>query len=192
MITSQQVLPSRLVSLINDRDVDWDGNCEFDENGKVVGFKVPSQSNHLRMRPIPKNEELLKDVREADKLLASVMKPATRDEIGIMIKKLSLHCGMQAKAPEEVKFMFLDYCNDLAEYPKALINEACEKYRKLPEGNNFLPSSGKLISLMSEKYHKLKFMRQRINKILGKEAPKPQKENKELSFLESLEFVINN
>lgn len=176
-----------MLSLINNRDIDWDGNCVFDEDGKVVEFKTQSSSNHYRMRPVPKTDAVMRDAFEADRLLSSIMQPATGDQIALAIKKLALHCGLQGKAPEEVQYMFLDYCHDLAEYPVVLINEACATYRKLPEGNNFLPSSGKLISLMQGKYSKMKFMRKRINQILGLcSEPVQGRENKTMSLMDAL------
>jgi len=176
---------------MKNHNIDWSGNCEFDENGKVTGFKVPSTSNHFGMIPIPNDEKTMQDAREADRVLNSVMQPATKDQIAIAIKKLSLHCGLQAKAPSEVKSMFVDYCYDLRGYPKALIDEACRLYRQMPEGNSFMPSSGKLISLINEKYHKMKFMRSRIDKILGKDKPEPKRENKAISLMDALDDLLN-
>lgn len=145
------------------------------------------------MRPVPKSEAVMRDAMEADKLLEAVMRPATHEQIAIAIKKLALHCGMQAKAPEEVQYMFLDYCHDLAEYPAALIEGACTEYRKLPEGNNFLPSSGKLISLMQPKFSKMKFMRKRVNQILGLNNRKTQgvRENKTVSLMDAINALQN-
>jgi len=174
---------------VNNTNIDWDGNCEFDANGKVVRFLRESLSNSYSMRPIPKTEAVMVDARNASKMLDSVMQPVTRDQIVIAIKKLSLHCGMQAKSPEDVKFMMTDYCQDLTEYPVSLINEACETYRKLPDGNSFMPSSGKLISLMSHKYQKMKFLRTRIDKILGKYEATPQRGNKSVSLMDAIESL---
>jgi hypothetical protein len=171
---------------MSNQDIDWDGNCVFDENGKVVDFKIQSAGNHSRMRPIPKMEALIKDAKEADKLLSSIMQPATKEQISIIMKKLALHCGLQNKAPEEVISLISDYCHDLAEYPAALIDEAGTRYRKLPEGNNFMPSSGKLISMISEKHYKMRFMRKRIDQILGKHEEKKERGNKTVSLMDAL------
>ena len=149
-------------------------------------FLVSSPSNHYGMKPIPKNEDLAKDAGDADKLLASIMQPASKDAIILTLKKLSLHCGMQTKAPEEVQYLLIDYCNDLSQYPRRLIEDACDSYRQLPEGNNFMPSSGKLISLMSNKYHKMKFLRTRIDKILGKHEAVPERGNKSISLMDAI------
>ena len=171
---------------MGNKNIDWEGNCEFDENGKVSGFKKQSSSNSYSMVPIPNGEKLLEDARDAEKVLASIMQTASGAEIAVAIKKLSLHCGMQAKAPDDVKHMFVDYCQALAEYPKVLIDEACAHYRKLPEGNNFLPSSGKLISLMSSKYHNMKGMQKREDQILGKYQAKQERENKSVSIMDAI------
>lgn len=171
---------------MSSQDIDWDGNCVFDENGKVVDFKIQSAGNHSRMRPIPKVEALIKDAKEADKLLSSIMQPATKEQISVIMKKLALHCGLQNKAPNEVASLINDYCYDLAEYPAALIDEAGTRYRKLPEGNNFMPSSGKLISLMQPKFSKMKFMRKRIDQILGKYEEPKRRENKTISLMDAI------
>ena len=174
------------MSLINNSNIDWNGNCRFDEKGEIIEFVHSSPNNHYGLKPVPKTDAVLKDAREAEKLLSSIMQPATKDQIAIAVKKLSLHCGMQAKAPEEVKSMFMDYCRDLAEYPKVLIDESCEIYRKQPDGNNFMPSSGKLISLINGKYHKMKFLRSRIEKILGTHEAIPERGNKSVSLMDAI------
>lgn len=177
------------MNLLNDKDIDWDGNCIF-EDGKVVGFKIERASNHKYMMPIPQYDWLVNSAKEASKTLDAIMQNATKEQIITEIKKLSLHCGKVNKMPEETKYMFMDYCKDLESYPIKLISEACDKYRKQAEGNEFMPSSGKLIALMEDKWHKMKFLRQRIDKILGTYAPPQQKQNRVLSVDEALEQLI--
>lgn len=175
--------------MLNDKDIDWEGNCIF-EDGKVAGFKTEKASNHKYMMPIPQFDWLQESAKIASKQLDGFMYPATPDQIGIEIKKLSLHCGKSNKSQEETKYMFMDYCKDLESYPIKLISEACDKYRKQAEGNEFMPSSGKLIALMADKWHKMKLLRQRIDKILGTSAPPHQKQNRVLSLDEALEQLI--
>lgn len=127
----------------------------------------------MHMRPIPNAKFVMNAAAEASKTLDAIMQPASSDQIAIELKKLSLHCGKGKKTEQENKFIYIDYCLDLAEYPIKLIADACETYRKLPEGNSFMPTSGKLISLMALKWTKMKFLRTRINKILRKEEIKP-------------------
>lgn len=141
------------------------------------------------MRPIPTSDRAINEAKEAMLILESALRPATKEQIAVCIKRLSLHCGMQAKAPEDVKYLFLDYCNDLKQYPAQLIESACEKYRKLPEGNSYMPSSGQLIALMQDKHTKMLFMKSRINKILG--ITTPEKGNTGLSLMEALDKLIS-
>lgn len=187
---SQQELPSRLLNQITDKNIDWEGHCEFDENGKVVKFKIPNPSNNFRMAPIPMDNKTLHEAKIADLTLKAIMQPATKEQIAICIKRLSLHCGMQAKAPEEVKYLFLDYCNDLAAYPIKLIEDACKGYRTTSEGNQFMPSSGKLISIIEPKYRKFKLLRTRIDKILGTYIASTERQNKTLSLDEALNKLM--
>ena len=70
-----------------------------------------------------------------------------------------------------------------------LIADACEAYRKLPEGNQFMPSSGKIIGLLNDKWWKIKFLKQRIEKILGIYVPPEKKQNRVLSLDEALEAL---
>ncbi len=176
------------LNLLNSINIDWEGNCIF-ENGKVTGFKNNSLTNSYNLKPIPQSEKAINDAKEAMLILEAAMRPATQNEIAICIKRLSLHCGMQAKAPEDVKYMFLDYCNDLKQFPANLIENACEEYRKLPEGNKFMPSSGQLISLINGRFKKMQFMKTRINKILGNEPE--QKENGGVSLLDALNKLVS-
>ncbi len=190
MTASQRGLTLPFVNLLKDKNIDWEGNCIF-ENGKVVGFKTKKASNHYHMRPIPTRGKALGEARDASKILDIMMYPATPDQVAIVFKKLSLHCGKQKKTDEENRFLFMDYYADLKKYPATLIEEACEKYRRLPEGNEFMPSSGKLISLIAEKYHKMKFLRTRIDKILGTYVEPKKKKNQTVSLSEALEKLTS-
>lgn len=175
--------------MVTNKDIDWDGNCEF-ENGKVVGFKVDKQTNHYHMRPIPCGEKAVNEAKQASIILDAIMKPATREQVAIAWKKLSLHCGMQGKSTAEINSLVADYYHDLKDYPIKLIEEACEAYRKLPEDNNFMPTTGKLISMMSEKYYKMKFLRTRIDKILGLYIEPSRNQNKTISLNEALAKLL--
>ncbi len=186
MTTGQQGLSSSFANLLNNKDVDWDGNCIF-EDGKVTGFKNQVATNHWHMRPIPSGERAMNDAKEAKKILEAVMMPAAREQITLTLKKLSIVCGKANKTPAEISSMLGDYYTDLKNYPIKLIEEACEAYRKLPEDNQFMPTSGKLISLMGGKWAKMQFMKTRIDKILGIYTYQKPKENKMLSLSEVLE-----
>jgi hypothetical protein len=162
------------VSTITSTKIDWDSNCKFDELGNVVGFHRQDIKNNYSMKPVPHDEKILKLAREGKKVLDGVMKPASREEIALAVKKLSLHCGMQDRAPNDVKHMFNDYCEDLKQYSLLLINDACAAYRKSLKSSKFLPSSGELIALIKPRYAKLARMRDRINKILGEQENLPK------------------
>jgi len=142
------------------------------------------------MRPIPHGEKAINAAKEALRTLEGIMKPATSEQVAIAFKKLHIACGKQNRNPEEMKLMFTDYYNDLGKYPIKLIEDACEAYRKLPEGNEFMPTSGKLIALMADKWHKMLFMKTRINKILGLHVEPAMKQNKTLSLDEALAQFI--
>ena len=174
------------LNLLINKDIDWDGDCVF-ENGAVAKFKTEKTSNHWRMRPIPQGLKARNEALEAKERLEKIMRPATKDQISICLKKLSLHCGMQNKAPNEVSAMVADYLYDLAKYPVILLEEACATYRAAPEGNQFMPRSGQLVTLMKDKYHKMKFLQMRIDKILGLYVEPAQKQNKALSLNEILD-----
>lgn len=154
----------------------------------MVGFKTELSTNSFRMVPIPKSDKAVNDAKEALKIIDAALTPATPNQIAVAVKKLSLHCGMQNKAPEEVKYMFQDYCNDLGSFPIQLIEDACASYRKLPQGNNFMPSSGQLIAMMAEKQKKLQFLKTRVNKILGVEVER--KENRGVSLMDVLNSLV--
>ncbi len=139
------------------------------------------------MQPIPQGLKAISEAGIAKASLDKIMRPATYEQMAIAFKKLSLHCGKTNKNEEDIRAMFNDYCIDLKKYPITLINEACEAYRKLPEGNEFMPSSGKLIALMSVKWAKMNFLKSRIEKILGIYVEPAKKQNKVLSFDEALQ-----
>lgn len=147
-------------------DIDWDGSCIF-ENGKVIGFKIARASNHYQMRPIPNSDKAINDARQSKQILESIMRPSTMEQIATVFKRLHIVSGKQNRSAEEMKYMFTDYYADLGKYPIKLIENACAAYRRLPEGNEFMPTSGKLISLMAEEWAKLLFQKSRVDKILN-------------------------
>ena len=185
MTTLQREFSSRFLGMLNDSDIDWDGNCNFVDK-KVISFKIDKATNHYRMRQIPSGLDALNDAKEALKTLQGIMRPSTFDQVAVAIKKLSIHCGKQNRSANEIASMIEDFYHDLKKYPFKLIVEACDKYRALPEDNNFMPSSGQLIALMADKWHGMKRMEIRINKILGLHIQEKPRENKTLSLDEAL------
>ncbi len=177
--------------MLNNKDIDWDGNCVF-EGEKVTGFKNQVATNHWHMRPIPCGERAINDAKEAKKTLEAVMQPITFEQMMVIFKKLYLVVGKQTRTPEEMKYMFNDYYADLKTYPTKLIEEACELYRKLPDDNQFMPTSGRLIALMGAKWAKMNFLKSRIEKILGVYMAPTQKQNRTLSLDEALDKLTNN
>ena len=155
----------------------------------MKGFRKGREStkNSFQMRPIPRTEGALMAAKQAKQSLCQALTPATRGQIAVLIKKLSLHCGMQAKAASEVKMLLADYCIDLAGYPAYLIEEACGEIRRDPS-NKFLPSSGALIQIMTPKMNKLKLIKRRVDKILGEEKdPQPKKQKGMISISSALD-----
>ena len=156
----------------------------------MVGFKKPSVHNSFQMVPIPQSEEVLQEANVASERLREAMRPSKVEEVAMVLKRLSLHCGMPPRSPEEVKSMLGDYYHDLGEYPIALLEEAAESLRKMEEGSKYLPSSGKLISMMMPKYRKMQLMRKRIDQILGVYVEPVRKENKMMSLTEALNNLL--
>lgn len=175
--------------MLSNRDIDWNGDCNF-VDGKVVSFVTNKSTNHYHMRPIPTKEETVQEAKQAMITLEAIMQPASYEQMAVVFKRLSSHCGKVNKSPEDIKYMFNDYYADLGKYPIKLIEEACEKYRKLPEGNEFMPSSGKLIELMREKLGRMLFLKSRIEKILGTYVEPVQRQNRTLSLDEALDKLI--
>jgi len=172
--------------MLRSKDINWDGNAIF-ENGRVIGFKQQKPSNNYYMRPIPSSRNAIQDAREGSKVLAGMMRPVTKDQLADTFKRLNIHVGKQKKTPAEINSMTWDYYNDLSQYPIKLIEDACKTYRKAPGGNEFMPKSGKLIELMSAKWHKMKLMKVRIDKILGVHEEKKPRQN----IMVSLDDALN-
>jgi hypothetical protein len=188
---SLRELNSSFLAVLDSRNIDWEGICKFDENGNFVNYNSPTNpKNNRYLKPIPSGERAMEEARRTKAILEEALKPPHPSLMMVELKKLSLHCGLQNKAPEEVAHMFDDYIEDLQDYPYKLLREACQKYRLLPEGNNFMPSSGKLVALMSDKYHKLKFLERRVNQILGLCEAEKTRENRGLSLNEALERIL--
>ncbi len=157
--------------LLSSERVDWSGKYAFHEDGEIDFQRTTENgvgSINTLIRPMPSlNDENRAEFERTRAVLLDAMRPPTKLEFGDLITRLSFHCGMQAKDPGAVASMTKDYWNDFGHYPYSLIQNACAKYRRLPEGNNFMPNSGKFIELMSHEYHKLKRMLERAEKLLG-------------------------
>jgi len=183
--TSQLGLPLRLVNLISDNNIDWYGVCIFDHEGNILGYRYPN-GLRIKLKPIPRDLQTKELAMKYLGIVEALLQPATNDQIAIAIKKLSLQCGMQSRAPEEIKFMIMDYISDLSKYSIKLIEDACAEYRRLPEGNKFMPSSGQLITLMQKKYQKLDLIASRMRKIIGCE---PSVAKEMLSIDEAIDMI---
>lgn len=170
--------------------IDWEANCHFDESGKVIAFKRENIKNNCQMKPVPQDAQTMKDAMEADKMLRAVMQPCTKEQLAFTLKKLSLHVGMGKKTQTEVKLLFLDYFEDLSQYPIKLIEDACAEYRRLPNGNEFFPSSGRLIAMIKPKFDKMQLLRRRIDAILGINNPPVVKKKKQMTLTEIIETII--
>ena len=157
-----------LVRICQNTNIDWNGNCQFDDDVKVIVFNTSSTKNSFGIQPIPSDNTIVEDAKKAKVDIAKALEPAKREEIALAIKKLSLHCGMQKRSPDEVRYMFNDYCQDLKEYPVALIELACTQVRMNPE-KAFLPSSGELVEVIRPRFNKLKSLHKRILQILGED-----------------------
>lgn len=158
-------------SLLDSQKIDWNGNCLFDENGKIIAFAVESTKNTPNLKPIPKTEAILRDAKEADKLLQSIMQTPSRELMSIIITRLSVSCALQSQTKGAMIQKIENYFEDLRDIPICLIEKACSLYRKLPSGNEFMPTSGRLISLIQTDLNKLKKQRHRIDLILGRVQP---------------------
>jgi len=180
------LLPERLILLLNNKNIDWDNNCNFNAAGKVSNFKQEALTNSFSMRCVPKGELVTSEAKNALYVLEAIMQTSTRGEFSIIFTRLSNHCGLQNKDPNMFKSMLRDYWQDLGQYPKSLIDKACDKYRRLPSGNNFMPKSGVLINLMDAEFHKMQTMHKRINIILGNVKPRVEKTNKPLSLSDTI------
>lgn len=177
--------------MLNRTNIDWNGNCIF-EGGKVVGFKIANASNNYQMVPIPSNERTIADAKHNMEILKAIMKPATMEQVALIFKRLHTSCGKQNRSPEEMKYMFNDYYADLGKYPPKLIQDACDAYRRLPEGNEFMPQSGKLIALMCADWNYLHFLKSRIEKILGIYVEPLRKQNRTVPLDEAMERFKSN
>ena len=193
---SQHTTPSlkeHTFSLLKNDRIDWNGSCEFDEDGKFVSFTNPNNPrNQMGLKPIPKydvDSQVKKELSEARKSLDDMIRPPDKNQFSTMITKLGLHCGMQQKKPESVKAMLRDYWEDFGDYPLFLIEKACQKYRKMEEGNKFMPNSGKMISMMYEENYKLKKLSDRLNRLLGED--KPNNSEKRQNGIVHIEDILN-
>lgn len=164
------MLPQRLNSLLNSRLIDWEGNCEFDENGKVTGFRRETNTNSYSLRPIPKDSEIVEQAKAARLQIDDICRPCNKKEFAEIITRLSLHCALQKKDQGLIKALMQDYWEDIGHYPLPLVKEACVLYRRLPSGNEFMPTPGKLMDLVRPRLIQFERMVRKINLILGGES----------------------
>ena len=104
---------------------------------------------------------LLIDIRK----LEIALKPAKEEEIMTQLARLRLHFSAGYVTTEEFKYLLKDYIADLAQYPKDLIETACNEYRRNTE-NQFFPKIGQLIKLIQDPWFKRKGKLIRLKKLL--------------------------
>ena len=104
---------------------------------------------------------LLIDIRK----LELALKPAKEDEIMTQLARLRLHFSAGYVTAEEFKYLIKDYLADLADYPRDLIEMACNEYRRNTE-NQFFPKIGQLLKLIRDPWFKRKGKLSRLRKLL--------------------------
>jgi hypothetical protein len=162
--------------LLENNSYDWNGDYVFNEDGSVnitgTNARNPNSLMNVNQRPFPKMSDTgRQQIEQVNESLGQALAPPSRQQFAEQITRLSFHCGMQHKHPRAVEAMMEDYFTDFGHYPYSLLVEACDEYRRKPEGNSFMPNSGQFMALMDRKFRKLKMYKQRSEKLLGIERP---------------------
>lgn len=178
--------------MLSSEKIDWTGKYVFDENGNVDPHA--SHANGVPMvqmdcRPMPTVQDAEKaDLMETKRQLESAMRPPTQGEFATLITRLGFHCGMQNKHPQAIRMMIDDYWHDFGHYPNSLIELACAKWRKKPEGNDWMPGSNDFLQLMHTELYFLKKLLSRTKRLLGEEPEEEEGKSKRtgMTTLENL------
>lgn len=152
---------------------DWSGKYVFKQDGSVDVYAthengIKSIDMQRKQVPVLSDNEKMKNT-DTKNQLNEALRPATKNEFAIMIKKLTLHCGMQKKGEAEVKSLMQDYWEDFGDYPKLLIEDACQQWRIKPETNAWMPKSSDFIKIMHEKRYYLTKLLNRTKILLREE-----------------------
>lgn len=152
MISSDS-LSEELERLTNLEGIDWTGTL-LGRSDRITS------AVHVISRKSGTYGNLLIDIRK----LEIALKPA-KEEIMTQLARLRLHFSAGYVTAEEFKYLLKDYIADLAQYPKDLIEMACNEYRRHTE-NQFFPKFGQLIKLIQESWFKRKGKLARLKKLL--------------------------
>jgi hypothetical protein len=142
-------LPVGLERLLSLKTIDWYESMKY-------GIFLQDIS------AVPKGSKEYLTIMTYIRQIEIALKPAKPRKILSALARLRLHYATSHMSEQELALMLEDYINDLAEYPKDILENACIEYRK--DGRNlFFPKVGQLIALVKqpwqlrkEKLHKLK------------------------------------
>lgn len=175
-----QAYSLRFCTIIRNPKIDWHDRCDFDDNGICI-----RPSYLMDHKPIPRDKDLIEETKRARQDIERVLKTGTMEDVGIIIKSLSLHYNHQYKNPNEIKSIFTDFYEDLKDLPLSLIKRACADYRR-DDKNKFMATPGQIIKLIKPKYEDLEILHHRICKILNIEL-KNNKFKKITSMIEMID-----
>lgn len=167
-------LPDSLGSLLKDECIDWNDEYDFDHPcGPQKRFGGRSVDC---MRPVPHVDP---DIAiGACKSIDVAMTKASKKDFSVLIYRLSLQCGMRKMTEREVELYADDLWSDVCDYPLALIESACQRWRRsTEERTRFMPASGDFIALMADDFAKLRKLQKRAYRLTGKRLPVKKAEN---------------
>ena len=116
--------------------------------------------------------------------LRSLLIPATRAEVMTCLGKLILHYPQTNMEENQLRLLFEDYLDDLAEFPAHAIGAAGKAYRHNPE-NRFFPGVGALPAKVREVVYPLRQKLGIIEKIL-EAKPEPKRDTVPVEAWEDL------
>ena len=157
-------LPEELERLLRIPNIDWTGH--------MVG------NSTMHSKPVPvldKNSKSYVLLLIAIRKLEISLYPARPRDILQLLAKLRLHYASSHMSEKELSLLLEDYLNDLAIYPRDILEQACIAYRKSSE-NLFFPKISQLIKFMNELWYPRKAKLNKLRKLL--EVSNQQKESK--------------
>lgn len=124
----------------------------IDWSGHMIG---KSTIYNKSIPVLDKSSEIYALLPSAIKKVEASLYPSTSKEILQLLAQLRLHYASSHMSEQQLTVLLNDYLDDLAVYPKDLIEQACIDYRKSSDCT-FFPKISQLIKLIEGRWYQRK------------------------------------
>ena len=156
---------------------------EWDFSGMMPKNRLTGEYSN-RMKPKPEGTSPI--AIEAYPLAKQMMQTPTKAQFLDIMQNLVRHTVDKNQIPKDFMARMDDYYADLQHYPRSLIKEKCEEWRRKPDSPLYFPTIGQLKEAMHRKNHDMQRVYKRICILAGQEYEQKPKATSVSTMMQDL------